>query len=209
MASQASTASSPPSTPPSAKAKDHQTDNGPPIPSLDTESALSPSPSPSLDTAYPPSRQLAQLHPPDGWRAGVFLLGAFSVEMVIWGIPSAYGVFLVHYQQEYRSSLLPWVGSLCSGGMYMLGPLVALALNPRPQWRVAAVRAGCVLIPVSLLASSFARTVSAPSWKLMGVVQGASKRVLTSGARGECMQPWQLLLTQAILYSIGGSFVCK
>lgn len=153
------TAASPPSTKSASTSSAHPTLTSIDEQALDHESALSPTP--SLDTTYPPSRPLPALAQPDRGRpALLFLLGAFSVELVIWGIPSAYGVFLVYYQTQYDSALLPWVGSLCSGGMYILGPVVALALNPRPQWRVGAVRVGCGLIPVSLLASSFARTVS-------------------------------------------------
>ncbi|GAA5985913.1 hypothetical protein JCM11641_004826 [Rhodosporidiobolus odoratus] len=106
-----------------------------------------------------------------------------SVETVIWGLPSSYGLFLQHYQTHglsssgaYRdSSLLPLVGTVAAGFIYLLGPPISLLLNPRPRWRLSVIRLGAITCVLSLLLSSFAKT------------------------------PWQLLLTQGLLYSIGGS----
>ncbi|GAA5944833.1 hypothetical protein JCM10213_006604 [Rhodosporidiobolus nylandii] len=137
---------------------------------------------------YPPTthseRELPSLPAPDRSKeAYLFLLGAFSFETVIWGLPSSYGLFLEHYQRHglskdgghKDSSLLPLVGTVAAGFIYLLGPPVSLLLNPRPRWRLPVIRLGAVLCVVSLLLSSFAKT------------------------------PWQLLLTQGLLYSIGGS----
>ncbi|GAA5892475.1 hypothetical protein JCM6882_005625 [Rhodosporidiobolus microsporus] len=147
----------------------------------------------STDTAsthaYPPStvaseRELPALAPADrGKAAYLFLLGAFAVETVVWGLPSSYGLFLEHYQREGLSSdgqykdsgLLPLVGTVAAGFIYLLGPPVSLLLNPRPRWRLNVIRLGAVLCVLSLLLSSFAKT------------------------------PWQLLLTQGLLYSVGGA----
>ncbi|SCZ91026.1 BZ3500_MvSof-1268-A1-R1_Chr1-3g02489 [Microbotryum saponariae] len=115
---------------------------------------------------------------PEAYR---FLFVAFIVETVIWGLPSAYGVFLSYYMEEgvhgstVGARLLPLVGACASGTMYLLGPPVALLLNPYPRFRILAIRIGCCILVLALLLSSFAKTA------------------------------WQLLLTQGFMYSIGGS----
>ncbi|GAA5853573.1 hypothetical protein JCM8547_002510 [Rhodosporidiobolus lusitaniae] len=141
--------------------------------------------------SYPPGtsdaaieRELPALAEPDRSRqAYLFLLGAFSIETVVWGVPSSYGLFLEFYQREgldghgkdKDSSLLPLVGTVSAGFIYLLGPPISLLLNPRPRWRLPAIRTGTALCVLALLTSSFAKS------------------------------PWQLLLTQGLLYSIGGS----
>ncbi|GAA5980523.1 hypothetical protein JCM10908_001679 [Rhodotorula pacifica] len=160
-------------------------------PSLSTRSSReSSSPTPttrSSRASYPPSRaeterELALIPPPDrGKAAYLFLAGAFAIETVIWGLPASYGLFLDYYQQHgvagvrSGSSLLPLVGTISSGFIYVLGPPVSILLNPRPRWRLPVIRLGCCLCPLSLLLSSFANA------------------------------PWQLLLTQGLLYSVGGA----
>lgn len=62
--------------------------------------------------------------------------------------------------------------------MYLFGPPVAWLVNPRPKWRVPAIRIGSIICVLALLLSSFANT------------------------------SWQLLMTQGFLYSIGGSLAC-
>ncbi|GAA6046550.1 hypothetical protein NBRC10513_001456 [Rhodotorula toruloides] len=160
----------------------------PPSPSF-SYSTSPPPPSSSVESArhsYPPSRpderQQTQLAQPDrGKAAYLFLLGAFSIETLVWGLPSSYGVFLDYYQREgingrhAGSSLLPLVGTVASGFIYLLGPPISILLNPRPRRRLHVIRLGAVLCSLSLLLSSSAR------------------------------ESWQLLLTQGLLYSIGGS----
>ncbi|KWU45423.1 MFS general substrate transporter [Rhodotorula sp. JG-1b] len=142
---------------------------------LSAESNRSPSsssPRPlSTPTAasYPPSkaqkeRELALIPPPDRGRAAyLFLTGAFAIETVIWGLPASYGLFLDYYQQHgvagvrSGSNLLPLVGTVSSGFIYVLGPPVSILLNPRPRWRLPVIRLGCCLCPLSLLFSSFAK----------------------------------------------------
>ncbi|KAG0664790.1 hypothetical protein C6P46_000927 [Rhodotorula mucilaginosa] len=159
--------------------------------SAESNRSSSPSSPRSLSTptaaSYPPSRaererELALIPPPDRGRAAyLFLAGAFAIETVIWGLPASYGLFLDYYQQHgvagvrSGSSLLPLVGTVSSGFIYVLGPPVSILLNPRPRWRLPVIRLGCCLCPLSLLLSSFAKA------------------------------PWQLLLTQGLLYSVGGA----
>ncbi|KAM0756234.1 MFS general substrate transporter [Meredithblackwellia eburnea MCA 4105] len=148
----------------------------------------------SIRTTYPPTqastaasdRPLAPLPEPDrGKAAYLFLLSAFTVETVIWGVPSSYGVFLDFYQSNgigrgkdaSGQGLLPLVGTFSSGLMYLLGPFIAIMINPRPRWRLMAIRVGACIAVAGLLLSSFATTT------------------------------WQLLLTQGLMYSVGGALV--
>ncbi|GAA6047868.1 hypothetical protein JCM3770_004682 [Rhodotorula araucariae] len=172
--------SAPPQT---ESATGSQAASSPPPPSPPSPA---PPPSPPLH-AYPPSvhsagRTVPRLERPDrGKAAYLFLLGAFSIETVVWGLPSSYGLFLEYYQRHgvhghsASSSLLPLVGTLSSGAIYLLGPPISFLLNPRPRWRLHIIRLGALICSLSLLLSAFATA------------------------------PWQLLLTQGLLYSIGGS----
>jgi hypothetical protein len=98
-------------------------------PSVDVERSSS-SVAPS-DATYPPPRSISNERVmPDlpqvdrGRAAYLFLLAAFTVEMVVWGVPSSYGVFLQYYQREgvgagdkSGAGLLPLVGAFSSGLM--------------------------------------------------------------------------------------------
>ncbi|KPV78552.1 uncharacterized protein RHOBADRAFT_51007 [Rhodotorula graminis WP1] len=168
--------------PPATPTDDAPASRDPPSPPL-----ASPPRTRSSTHSYPPrsapvERPVPPLEPPDrGKAAYLFLLGAFSIETVVWGLPSSYGLFLEYYQREgvnghaASSSLLPLVGTVSSGAIYLLGPPISFLLNPRPRWRLNIIRAGALICSLSLLLSSFATA------------------------------PWQLLLTQGLLYSIGGA----
>ncbi|KAM0793095.1 hypothetical protein ACM66B_000576 [Microbotryomycetes sp. NB124-2] len=149
------------------------------------------------EDSYPPTpssshseRSLPTLPPPDrGRQAMTFLVAATIVETVVWGLPSSYGVLLNYYQlhgvagngKGSGQGILPVIAaSMASGLMYLLGPVIALILNPRPRWRQWAIRAGTASCFLGLLSSSFA---------------------------SEYAQSWQLLLSQGLLYSIGGACV--
>ncbi|KAK4058186.1 hypothetical protein OIO90_000925 [Microbotryomycetes sp. JL221] len=151
------------------------------------------------DTTYPPrqsssvaesaapTRAIPSLPPPDhGKQAMLFLASAFVVETVVWGVPSSYGVLLAYYEHHgvsggvtggQSSILLPLTSTFAAGLMYFLGPPIALLLNARPRWRQTAIRTGSVVCFLGLLTSSFSK------------------------------EPWHLLLSQGLLYSIGGAFV--
>ncbi|SCV68821.1 BQ2448_942 [Microbotryum intermedium] len=152
--------------------------------------ALTPTATSTTTTSYPPLNQterlLTQLPPPDrGAQAYAFLACAFFVEVVVWGLPSAFGVFLEYYSThgigKYKApvshTLLPWVGTLCQGLMSFFGPPLAWILNPRPQMRIPFVWSGIAILSVSLLGSSFSS------------------------------KTWHLLLSQGIGFSIGGAMV--
>ncbi|SGY30242.1 BQ5605_C002g01133 [Microbotryum silenes-dioicae] len=176
----------------------------------------------TMTMSYPPvsrsERLLTQLPPPDrGPQAYIFLVCAFFVEVVVWGIPGAFGVFLEYYtthgigkhKAPANHTLLPWVGTLCQGlmslfggccalgrrvsetdcnyGMYPPGPPLAWILNPRPHLRIPFIWAGIAVLSASLLASSF-------SFKMLISPHNVH-------------QTWHLLLSQGIGFSIGGAMV--
>lgn len=70
-------------------------------------------------------------------------------------------------------------------------------INPNPRWRLTAIRLGAVISVLALLASSFAKTVS---HLLHSGLTLANPNPLNH-------QPWQLLCTQGLAYSFGGSIV--
>lgn len=154
-----------------------------------------------------PELQSYSLPSADGGREAYLLLFACTiVETVLWGMPSAYGSFLQYYEvngvdgDRSGSSLLPLVGSFSSGLMYLFGPPVSWLINPRPKWRVPAIRIGSAVCVLALLLSSFATTVS-------GILYVSPLKL--DWLVFVYVQSWELLLTQGLLYSIGGSFACK
>lgn len=103
--------------------------NGHPL-AQDSASIQSNTTQEALSYVYPPSsiqfeREMEPLPPVDrGKSAYLFLLSAFVVETVVWGVPSSYGVFLNYYQVQgvgdgdlSGAGLLPLVGSFAGGLM--------------------------------------------------------------------------------------------
>ncbi|CAE6430123.1 unnamed protein product [Rhizoctonia solani] len=125
----------------------------------------------------------AELPPMDkGFHAYAFLAGGFFVELLIWALPFTYGVFLNHYTSHHlfdgpEEFLLPLVGTLSSGIIYLTSLFVMPLLTRYPQHRQTMMRTGAVLCVVAIIGAAFSTRV------------------------------WQLLLTQGILYSIGGTIV--
>lgn len=113
------------------------------------------------------------------------LIAAFLVEILIWGFPGSYGVLLAVYlrdpvytNQARASSLLPLVGTLCTGIMYFSCELtqirsdgqisdsflqLALVIYPTMQWYPRLRRVytwiGTITCSASLVAASFTTDV--------------------------------------------------
>ncbi|KAL5631395.1 hypothetical protein ACGC1H_007046 [Rhizoctonia solani] len=125
----------------------------------------------------------AELPPVDkGFHAYAFLAGGFAVELLIWALPFSYGVFLNHYTSHHlfdgpQEALLPLVGTLSSGIIYLTSIFVMPLLMRYPQHRQTMMWAGAALCVVAMVGAAF------------------SSRV------------WHLILTQGIIYSIGGTLV--
>jgi MFS family permease len=101
--------------------------------------------------------------------------------LTLQGFPFSYGVF-----QEYYSALplfasntsgIAIIGTSASGIMYLGAPFNFFALQAWPHFRRISSIMGLAIIIIGLIASSFSTTV------------------------------WHLILTQGILYAIGGSFL--
>ncbi|GKZ97509.1 hypothetical protein AnigIFM59636_000895 [Aspergillus niger] len=112
-----------------------------------------------------------------GKDAWLCLVGAFLLEMTVWGFPFSFGVFQDYYtttepfaQYASRVSL---VGSCSMGILYLASPFSLFILQRWPcLCRISSV-AGLVIAVVGILSSAFATTV------------------------------WHLLATQGIIYPIG------
>ncbi|TVY57326.1 Fujikurins efflux protein [Lachnellula suecica] len=124
----------------------------------------------------------AGLPPADGGKdAWLFLAGCFVFEALVWGFPFSFGVF-----QEYYTTHLPFsgspngiaaVGTCATGVMYLFAPVSLYILEVYPSIRRLSSIFGLVIAIIALISSSFATKV------------------------------WHLILTQGILYAIGGSFL--
>ncbi|EIN12813.1 MFS general substrate transporter [Punctularia strigosozonata HHB-11173 SS5] len=119
-----------------------------------------------------------------GISAWLFLTGAFFVGALVWGFPTAYGIFLVSYtedprfrDQKHASSLLPLIGTLSSGIIYCSGPIINPGMARYPQHRRSALWTGLVFCWASLFGASYAT------------------RVVT------------LVALQGVLYAIGGALL--
>ncbi|KAL1740091.1 major facilitator superfamily domain-containing protein [Schizophyllum fasciatum] len=151
---------------------------------LRTSTWPSPSPSPSPSSSRPPS-MVSNLPPIDGgFGAWSFLAGAFVVDTVVWGFPTAYGTLLDAYladprfgTQPHATSLLALIGPIVSGVMHCASPAINPILYRFPHAARPLVWSGTLLCAAGLLASSFARTVP------------------------------QLLALQGVIYAIGGSLI--
>ncbi|RAL17649.1 MFS general substrate transporter [Aspergillus homomorphus CBS 101889] len=118
------------------------------------------------------------LPPVDGGKdAWLCLVGAFLLEMMVWGFPFSFGVFQDYYtttepfaQDASRVSL---VGSCSMGILYLASPFSLFFLQRWPYLGRKSSIAGLVIATVGILSSAFATTV------------------------------WQLLVTQGIIYPVG------
>ncbi|EKM49544.1 uncharacterized protein PHACADRAFT_106372 [Phanerochaete carnosa HHB-10118-sp] len=123
-----------------------------------------------------------------GSGAWSFLAGAFLIEGLVWGFPTAYGVFLVIYledpawaSQKHARGLLPLIGPMASGIMYSAAPVTYPLAARFPSHRRKAMWLGVVLIFVSLFGASFAHTISS-LLALQGVVYGVGGALLYAPA---------------------------
>ncbi|CAD0114522.1 unnamed protein product [Aureobasidium uvarum] len=133
------------------------------------------------DSSDTPSETFA-LPPVDGGRDAWFcLFGCFIIESLVWGFPASFGIFQEYYTSHApfseHSSGIAAIGTTSLGIIYLSGPLMFGGLAYWPHLRKRATYAGLACMTISLVASSFANAV------------------------------WQLLLTQGVLYAVGGSLL--
>ncbi|KAG6988916.1 hypothetical protein G7Y79_00068g096150 [Physcia stellaris] len=123
-----------------------------------------------------------KLPPQDGGKdAWLFLCACFSVEALVWGFPFSFGVFQQYYSthEPFQSdgSGIAIIGTLAAGLMYFLSPFVLETCRRFPHRRRLLTIIGLAFLPLTLVASSYAQRV------------------------------WQLILTQGVLYAIGGCMI--
>ncbi|KUJ12299.1 MFS general substrate transporter [Mollisia scopiformis] len=138
-----------------------------------------------VETSNDSTNNVAMTIPPaDGGKgAWLFLAGCFVFEALVWGksFPFSFGVFQSYYTTHPPFSLSPngiaAIGTCSSGVMYLIAPITLYALEYYPSIRRLSSIMGLAIAVTALIASSFATKV------------------------------WQLILTQGILYAIGGSLL--
>ncbi|EOA89792.1 hypothetical protein ACJQWK_02791 [Exserohilum turcicum] len=125
------------------------------------------------------SEHESSLPPTDGGKdAWLMLAAAFAVEFMVWGFPWSYGIFQEYYSASEPfagSSGIPAIGTSAMGILYMVAPLTFGSMIRWPQYKRATMLGGFFLMSISLGLSSLCNTVP------------------------------QLVVTQGILYGIGGA----
>ncbi|KIY65753.1 MFS general substrate transporter [Cylindrobasidium torrendii FP15055 ss-10] len=127
----------------------------------------------------------SSLAPVDGGRAAwSFLVAAFFVEAIVWGFPSAFGIFLDYYlndpkysSQPGAATLLPIIGPASSGVIYCSGLLIQPFMLRYPYHRRTSMWIGVFFCFASLFGASYATKIEA------------------------------LVCLQGVLYAIGGSLL--
>ncbi|THU90977.1 MFS general substrate transporter [Dendrothele bispora CBS 962.96] len=127
----------------------------------------------------------SSLPPMDGGlQAWSYLIASFFVEVIVWGFPITFGVFLDDYlndpffvSQTNSEFLLPLIGPVSTGIMYCSGPFLNRIFKTYPYHRRNAMRLGAVICTASLLGASWAGSI------------------------------YQLLALQGVVYAIGGALL--
>ncbi|KAG8974338.1 hypothetical protein FRC05_007644 [Tulasnella sp. 425] len=118
-----------------------------------------------------------------GFDAYAYLVSAWMLELLVWSFPFSYGVFLNYYTtvlfapDDPQRNLLPVVGTLSSGIIYIGCLLISPILLKYPKQRRNISFIGLVLCVLGLVGAGFAT------------------------------RPVHLVVTQGIIYSIGGNLL--
>ncbi|KAJ6538885.1 MFS general substrate transporter [Mycena vulgaris] len=116
-----------------------------------------------------------------GFHALAYLASAWVVELLVWSYPFSYGVFLEHYKThvfpDAPSSTLALVGSMSTGIIYLTSWMILPLIARYPTIKKPLMVLGVVFCVAGLIGAAFAT------------------------------QPWQLVLTQGVVYALGGSFL--
>ncbi|KAG9004945.1 hypothetical protein FRB94_001983 [Tulasnella sp. JGI-2019a] len=132
---------------------------------------------PTIATSLPPVDE--------GFGAWAYLACAFLLELIVWALPFSYGVFLNYYSTVTFAessdgdlkTLLPLIGTLSSGIIYISGLPISPYIARYPRRRNQMSYAGLSLCVAGLAGSAFAT------------------------------KPIHLIITQGILYSLGGAIL--
>lgn len=131
-----------------------------------------------IERNFEPTTNTSSLPPPDrGKDAWLFLAACFMVEALVWGFPFAFGLFQEYYSTHEpfaSSSNIAVIGTCAMGIMYLGAPLVFAILTKWPVLRRWFTFAGLLMMCLGIGLSSLCNNVT------------------------------QLIVTQGIMYSIGG-----
>ncbi|KZV88698.1 MFS general substrate transporter [Exidia glandulosa HHB12029] len=117
-----------------------------------------------------------------GFAAYSYLFANFVIQFLAWSYAFSYAVFLPYYRDvlfrdHANISLLSLIGTLATGIMYV-NALVVMRICPRYPWiKRPMMLAGLLTATLALVGAAFAT------------------------------EPWQLVLTQGVMFSVGGSFL--
>ena len=112
-----------------------------------------------------PSASYSRLPPVDrGRQAYSFLAASFVLEGLVWGLPFSFGVFQVYYNSHEPFSSngtgVAAIGSTATGIAYFSSAVFSIAMQRWPRCRRPAMLFGLVVTAISLVAASFANSVS-------------------------------------------------
>ncbi|KAH7103725.1 MFS general substrate transporter [Auriculariales sp. MPI-PUGE-AT-0066] len=135
-------------------------------------------------------------HQDRGMHAYLYLFASFMIELLTWSLPFSYGVFLNYYNSHRlgsatpssvsgepstnkaeQSSTLALVGTLATGIMYLAYPFVLRTTSLYPWYCRHIMAAGLLLCVAGLCGAAFSS------------------------------RPWHFIVTQGIVYSLGGSLL--
>ncbi|PTD11421.1 hypothetical protein HYE67_008117 [Fusarium culmorum] len=135
--------------------------------------------SPAEDVDLTSTHEFSSLPPVDGGKdAWFFLAASFMVEALTWGFPFAFGVFQDYYSTNAPfegSSAIAVIGTCAMGIMYLGLPFVMTLQRLYPKQSRWSPMIGLFIMCIALALSSFSQNTT------------------------------HLILTQGILYAIGGS----
>lgn len=97
-----------------------------------------------------------------GFHAYAYLLASFVIELLAWSLPFSYGVFLNYYADvlpQPSSTKLAVVGTLSTGVMYLLYPLVLRATTLFPHLCRHLMAVGLALCVGGLVGAAWSTTV--------------------------------------------------
>ncbi|KAI3607739.1 mfs monocarboxylate [Moniliophthora roreri] len=118
-----------------------------------------------------------------GFHAWAYLMSAWVLDFIIWGLPFTYGVFLDFYLSSdpffinSASGLIALAGSLCNGILYLSSLILLPVISRYPRQKTIVMVVGLIICVSGLVGAAYATT------------------------------PWQLILTQGVMYSVGGSLL--
>ena len=132
-----------------------------------------------IEENFEPAINTSRFPPADtGKDAWLFLAACFVVEVLVWGFPFAFGLFQDYYSTHEpfsASNSIAVIGACAMGIMYLGAPVVFAVLKMWPSLRRGSCFVGLIIMCIGTGVSSLSQNVA------------------------------HLILTQGVLYAIGGS----